>query len=113
LGSSNLLFIAAEMLLLKKESGYVGLKLTLIEEIEAHLHPQLQINLIDFISSQSKKLEFQSIVTTHSNSISSIVDVNNIIFCKGGKAYSLRANETKLGFSDYAFLKRFLDDTKA
>ena len=39
LGELNLLFIAAELLLLKHdESG--GLKLALIEELEAHLHPQ-------------------------------------------------------------------------
>lgn len=39
LGSNNLLFIAVELLLLK-ESNYIGLKLSLIEEMEAHLHPQ-------------------------------------------------------------------------
>ncbi len=46
LGSHNLLYIAAELLLLKK-STYQGLKLGLIEEIEAHLHPQTQIRLIE------------------------------------------------------------------
>lgn len=112
LGSNNLLFIAAEMLLLKG-SNYTGLKLSLIEEIEAHLHPQSQINLIDFLSKQSEKLGIQSIITTHSNSLASKVDLNNIIICKNGKAFSLRKNETKLNAGDYEFLRRFLDDTKA
>ncbi len=113
LGSNNLLFIAAEMLLLKKDSGYVGLKLSLIEEIEAHLHPQSQLNLIDFLDKQSTKLDFQSIISSHSNSLASKVDLNNLILCKGGNAYSLRNEQTNLAFADYEFLRRFLDDTKA
>ena len=45
LGELNLLFIAAELLLLKHdETG--GLKLALIEELEAHLHLQAQLRLI-------------------------------------------------------------------
>lgn len=113
LGSNNLLFIAAEMLLLKKDSGYVGLKLSLIEEIEAHLHPQSQLNLIDFLNKQSKNLGFQSIISSHSNSLASKVDLNNLILCKDGNAYSLRKGETELSNGDYEFLRRFLDNTKA
>ncbi len=112
LGSNNLLFIAAEMLLLK-DSNYVGLKLSLIEEIEAHLHPQSQINLIDFLSKHSDNIGVQSIITTHSNSLASKVDLNNLIIFKKGKAFSLRKGETKLNPGDYEFLRRFLDDTKA
>ena len=113
LGSNNLLFIAAEMLLLKKDSGYVGLKLSLIEEIEAHLHPQSQLNLIDFLNKQSKALGFQSIISSHSNSLASKVDLNNLILCKDSNAYSLRKGETELSNGDYEFLRRFLDNTKA
>lgn len=113
LGSNNLLFIAAEMLLLKKDSGYVGLKLSLIEEIEAHLHPQSQLNLIDFLNKQSNNLGFQSIISSHSNSLASKVDLNNLILCKDGNAYSLRKGETELSNGDYEFLRRFLDNTKS
>lgn len=113
LGSSNLLFVATEMLLLKKDSGYVGLKLSLIEEIEAHLHPQSQLNLIDFLDKQSKNLGFQSIITSHSNSLASKVDLNSLIICKDSKAYSLKKGETELSNGDYEFLRRFLDNTKA
>lgn len=113
LGSNNLLFIATEMLLLKKDSGYVGLKLSLIEEIEAHLHPQSQLNLIDFLNKQSNILGFQSIISSHSNSLASKVDLNHLILCKDSKAFSLRNEETELKTKDYEFLRRFLDDTKA
>jgi len=113
LGSNNLLFIAAEMLLLKKENDYKGLKLALVEEIEAHLHPQSQLNLIDFLEKQSDSLGFQSILTTHSSILASKIDIQKLILCKRGSAYSLHSNYTKLATGDYEFLRRFLDSTKA
>lgn len=113
LGSNNLLFIAAELLLLKKESSYAGLKLALIEEIEAHLHPQSQLNLIHFLEKESAGLGFQSIISTHSNILASKISIENLILCKGGKAFSLHRRHTKLDPGDYEFLRRFLDATKA
>lgn len=113
LGSNNLLFIATEMLLLQKSASYVGLKLSLIEEIEAHIHPQAQINLINFLDKHSAAMGFQNIVSTHSNSIASKVNLNNLIICKDGKAFPLKHTLTKLDSGDYQFLERFIDDTKA
>ncbi|WP_446673553.1 AAA family ATPase [Paenibacillus wuxiensis] len=64
LGSPNLLFIAVELLLLNREN-YSGLKIALVEEIEAHIHPQAQLRLIEFLQQESENLGIQLILTTH------------------------------------------------
>ena len=108
LGTLNLLCVAAEFLLYTEKK--IGLKLTLIEEIEAHLHPQYQLRLIDFISQHSKYGQF--ILTTHSTTLASKIPLKNIILCKNKQVYPLGTG-TLLEESDYAFLQRFLDATKA
>jgi putative ATP-dependent endonuclease of OLD family len=55
LGSNNLLFMACELLLLGREPD--GLPLLLIEEPEAHLHPQRQLRLMEFLSAAAKPRE--------------------------------------------------------
>jgi putative ATP-dependent endonuclease of OLD family len=116
LGSDNLLFIASELLLLKREK-YTGLKLTLIEEIEAHLHPQAQLRLIEYLQQESKTQEsdekVQLILTTHSPNLASKVNLENLIICKNGKVFNMGSEHTKLEKGDYLFLERFLDVTKA
>lgn len=113
LGIENLLFIAVEFLLLRN-STYLGLKTVLIEEIEAHLHPQTQMNLINYIvENYSKKESGQIIMTTHSPNITSKVNIEDIIMCKGDDVFSLKPTDTKLEKGDYKFLSRFLDVTKS
>lgn len=116
LGYHNLLFMGAELLLLEQEADN-EFPLLLIEEPEAHLHPQLQMKLLQFINSKAKSKKnpsgVQCILTTHSPNISSKADPSEIIMLADGGAWSLRAGETELNRDDYKYLKKFLDATKA
>jgi len=109
LGSLNLLCIAAELLLFNEVKQ--GLKLTLIEELEAHLHPQYQLRLIDYINEKQNIGQF--ILTTHSTTLASKIKLENLIICKNEYAFPMGHKHTQLNESDYRFLERFLDATKA
>ncbi len=116
LGSNNLLFMACELLLLGSEED--GLPLLIIEEPEAHLHPQRQLRLIRFLQDMAKpdganKHNIQILVTTHSPNLASAIDLDSIVLLQDGKAFSLALGQTELGESDYRFMQRFLDVTRA
>ncbi len=112
LGYHNLLFMGAELLLLEQEAEN-EFPLLLIEEPEAHLHAQLQMKLLQFISSKVESAGVQCFLTTHSPNISAKVSPSDIIMLNSGKALSLRDTETELGAEDYKYLRKFLDATKA
>lgn len=111
LGSNNLLFMACELLLMTQESD--GNKLLLIEEPEAHLHSQRQLRVMKYMQEQAKDKDVQIIVTTHSPNLASAISLDNMVMIQNGHAFSLAKGETELEPSDYHFLQRFLDVTKA
>lgn len=117
LGNLNLLFIAAELLLLKDNTlnNIIGPQITLIEEIEAHLHPQAQIRLIKYLEEELEKKNKinQYILTSHSTNLAASVDPRNLIYISNKEAFPMTEEYTQLIGTDYAFLERFLDSTKS
>ena len=52
-------------------------------------------------------------MTTHSPNLASKVKLDNLIICRGDKAFPMGSDFTELEKGDYLFLERFLDVTKA
>jgi len=116
LGYNNLLYLAtvlAELTETHDETDY--LRVLLIEEPEAHLHPQLQIRLLKYLENTAREKNVQVIVTTHSPVLASSVSLDTVIqLCvvnEMPRAISLRS----CGLTDHSktFLNRWLDATKS
>lgn len=113
LGSLNLLYISAELLLLQS-LDFQGLRLGIVEELEAHLHPQAQLRLITFLEKQAaEENKGQFILTTHSTTLGANIDLKSLLICKGSRVFPMAPKFTELYPKNYDFLHRFLDATKA
>jgi predicted ATP-dependent endonuclease of OLD family len=117
LGYNNLLYIAtvfAELELIKDSDVFTAL---LIEEPEAHLHPQLQVKFIKYLEVLADTLpNAQIIVSTHSPVLASSVNIDKIIHISEQETYIKTVSLKQKSFGDdisEKYINRWLDVTKS
>lgn len=128
LGYNNLIYISLLLAKMQKDASgdYLGsnaksFPILAIEEPEAHLHPAMQYKFLKFLIENRKDKTKQIFITTHSTSITSAVELDNIICLHRkidgglniaylGKVFSKTDEEEK---NSKAYVQRFLDATKS
>lgn len=117
LGYNNLIFMAVVLSELSKNAE-ASFRSLIVEEPEAHLHPQLQAVLLKYLSSIQNGVgerDVQVFVTSHSPNFASIADLNSIacLYEADGKVASFHPGSVDFAKGKKEKLKRYLDVTRA
>ncbi|MFI3301434.1 MAG: AAA family ATPase [Candidatus Gastranaerophilales bacterium] len=116
LGYNNLVFmstILGDMSMDKKE---IYQNLLLVEEPEAHLHPQLQELIHNYFETEHMTSEnIQVIYTSHSPTLVSKINMDkiNLLYEKDFEVKCLSLSDTSVDDMDKIYLQKYLDVTKS
>lgn len=117
LGYNNLVYTATVLgdLQQRKKIDKESYAALLIEEPEAHLHPQLQNLFFNYLNKLDKEQGFQLFVTSHSPTITAKAELKSVIVLQGllGKTHALSLQHSGLQLQNQTYLKKFLDVTKS
>jgi putative ATP-dependent endonuclease of the OLD family len=114
LGFNNLLYMATLLAAIRHDTGH-ALHLVLVEEPEAHLHPQLQDLLMRYLEREGQ-LGTQVIVTSHSPNFAAAAGVERMTVLARTSERRVVARAPRsfnLPGDALSYLRRFLDVTKS
>lgn len=115
LGYNNILFMSTVLGDMKTGTEDLHYSLLLVEEPEAHLHPQLQELVHSFFQKNAEKDNLQVIFTSHSPTLVSRVGIDRIILLYENchRIDCLSLSQSNLSADDRNNLERYLDVTKS
>jgi putative ATP-dependent endonuclease of OLD family len=116
LGYNNLLYMATLLAAINNDHPSDGTHLLLVEEPEAHLHPQLQDLLLRYLV-QVSKTQTQVIASTHSPNFAAAAGVDHMTVLVRPTNTAMSTGRSPASFAieeeSLDHLRRFLDVTKA